>query len=192
VSATIFLEGAASGPDSKEQRIRCREGFHKLLEKCGFNNRMPRLKACGSRDAAFNDFKTAVAAKSPDNFVALWIDSEDPLQDLEASWSHLKRRDPSWKRPAGAEDEQVLFMTTCMETLIVADRDTLKLESRHRHEIQEKLTHATRNCTNAYAKGQPSFKILGELSPAALEPHLPSFVRIQRILDKRLPRRETR
>lgn len=70
-------------------------------------------------------------------------------------------------------------------TRIVADRRTLrthygaklqisalpsleKLESRHRHEIQEQLKHATRNCTNAYAKGQRSFKVLGELSPAAL------------------------
>ena len=202
VNATVFLEGAATGPDSKEQKIRCREGFHKLLYKCGFNDRMPRLKACGSRGAAFADFKTAIAGRTGEAFVALWIDSEEPLQDLDAAWRHLKRRD-RWSRPAGAEDEQVLFMTTCMETWIVADRATLlkhyitlqvsalppleKLESRHRHEIHEKLKHATRNCTNAYTKGTPSFKILGELSPAALEPHLPGFVRARRILNKKLP-----
>ena len=33
VSASIYLEG---GGDSKELHIRCREGFRKLLENCGF------------------------------------------------------------------------------------------------------------------------------------------------------------
>jgi hypothetical protein len=114
----------------------------------------------------------------------------------------LQARD-QWVQPAGAIDEQVLFMTTCMETWFVADRAALKahfkdelqesallplnaLENRHRHDVQNQLIHATRNCSNAYAKGMRSFEILGKLSPDVLAKHLPSFVRVHRILTARL------
>jgi len=121
---------------------------------------------------------------------------------LDAAWQHLKRRD-GWETPAAASDEQVLFMTTCMETWIVTDRMTLAdhygselqksalpalndLESRSRQEVQQKLAHATRNCVNAYAKGRRSFRVLGKLSPTELRKHLPSFRRAVRILEKEL------
>ena len=201
VSATIFLEGAAFGPGSKDQKIRCRKSFHNLLLQCGFEDHMPRLKVCGPRDSAFDDFKTAHAHKSKGDYVAMWIDSEDPLKDLNAAWDHLKVRD-NWTRPSSAQNDQVLFMTTCMETWITADRDAIKkhygarlqssalppllnLETRHRHDVQAKLIHATRNCANAYKKGDRSFDILGKLNPAALD-QLPSFARTRRILNEKL------
>ena len=200
MSAYLYIEGGGTGADSKEVDIRCREGFRKLLENCGFaaQKRMPRLFACGGRDSAFDAFKIAQKTNAAGNFVALWVDSEEPLADLESAWEHLRARD-HWSKPAGAVDEQVLFMTTCMETWFVADRAALKahfkdelqetalpplnvLENRHRHDIQERLTHATRECSNAYAKGRRSFEILGKLSPAVLAEYLPSFVRVRRIL----------
>jgi hypothetical protein len=90
-----------------------------------------------------------------------------------------------------------------METWFVADRSGLEthfgkglqgsalspledLESRHRHDVQDKLMHATRKYSNAYAKGKRSFEILGKLNPAALTRHLPSFVRARRTLNARL------
>jgi hypothetical protein len=202
VSATLYLEGGASGADSKDLQIRCREGFRKLLEKCDYKGRMPRLFACGSRDAAFDDFKIAHEWKGVGDYVAMWIDSEDPLTDLETTWDHLSRRD-DWMQPAAATDDQVLFMTTCMETWVVADRAAMKdhyrdklqdsalpslvnLESRGRHDVQDKLMHATRNCTNAFAKGKRSFEILAKLTPSTLEKRLPSFARARRILDQKL------
>jgi hypothetical protein len=204
VNAYIYIEGGGTGADSKEVDIRCREGFRKLLENCGFGRqrRLPRLFACGGRDSALDAFKTAQRVNVAGHFVALWIDSEAPLADLEAAWKHLWERD-HWPQPAGATDDQVLFMTTCMETWFVADRSALEahfgndlqgsalppledLESRHRHDVQDKLMHATCNCSNAYAKGKRSFEILGKLSPAALAKHLPSFVRARRILNARL------
>ncbi len=202
MSATVYLEGGASGPDSKDLQIRCREGFKKFLEKCGYKGRMPRLFACGPRSAAFDDFKTAFSTRRAGDYVAMWIDSEDPLTDLEATWEHLRRRD-HWIPPAGATDDQVLFMTTCMETLIVADHAALRdhyraklqasalpplidLENRGRHDVQDRLAHATRNCTNPYAKGRRSFEVLGKLTPATLSEHLPSFVRTRRILGQQL------
>lgn len=59
------------------------------------------------------------------------------------------------------------------------------LESRHRHDVQDKLSHATRNCKNAYAKGKRSFEVLATLSPEALSA-LPSFARTIRILKEKL------
>ena len=199
MSANIYLEG---GGDSKELHIRCRAGFRKLLENSGFTGRLPRLTACGGRAAAFNDFQTGHATKSETDYVAMLIDSEEPLADLETAWQHLHLHD-GWVTPTGATDEQVLFMTTCMETWIVTDRTTLAEhygsqlqesalpalqdpESRTRQEVQQKLAHATRNCVNAYAKGKRSFEVLGKLSPTELKKHLPSFRRMLRILGEEL------
>ena len=139
---------------------------------------------------------------SPVGYVALWIDSEDPLADVEKTWEHLRLRD-NWNRPSEAGDEQVLLMTTCMESLIVADRAPMddhykaglqrsalppieNLEERGRRDIQQSLAHATRNCTNAYAKGERSFQILAKLSPVRWRNTCPSFARTRRILDRKL------
>jgi hypothetical protein len=198
VSAHLYVEGG----ESKEDQIRCREGFRKLLEKAGFSGRMPRLSACGGRGSVFDDFKTAYALRKVGDYIAMLVDSEDPVEDLERTWEHLNRRD-QWDKPVGASDEQVLFMTTCMETWIVTDRRALQehyghrlqenalppltnLENRNRHEVHDKLVHASRNCSNAYRKGKRSFELLAKLDPAVLKKHLPSFVRVDRILKAKL------
>ncbi|MBI4580002.1 MAG: DUF4276 family protein [Planctomycetes bacterium] len=190
------------GGDSKQLHTRCREGFRRLLDRCGFCGRMPRLVACGSRSATFGDFKTAHDLSAPGEYVAMLVDSEDAVEDIEQTWNHLKNRD-GWERLEGASDEQVLLMVTCMETRIVADRAVLKshygaglqenalpplinLESRAREDIHTALTHATRDFRNAYTKGKRSFEVLGKLTPATLTQHLPSFQRLRRVLDSRL------
>jgi Domain of unknown function (DUF4276) len=198
VRAHLYIEGG----ESKEDQIRCREGFRKIVEKAGLSGRLPRLSACGGRESVFNDFKSAHARRSESDYIAMLVDSEDPVKDLEKTWGHLKSRD-DWDQPAGAEDEQVLLMTTCMETWIVADRAALRehyghklqenalpalqsLESRNRAEVHDKLVHASRDCPNAYSKGRRSFEVLAKLDPAILKQHLPSFVRVERILKERL------
>jgi hypothetical protein len=60
------------------------------------------------------------------------------------------------------------------------------LEECNRHVVQDALIHATRNCGNAYNKGKRSFEVLGLLDPEMLGQHLPSFVRVRRILDASL------
>ena len=162
--ACIYIEG---GGDSKELRARCREGFRRLLENSGFKGKMPRLVACDSRKAAFDDFVTARADAPPTDFISLWIDSEDPMADIERAWDHLKARD-NWDAPTGSDDEQVLLMVTCMETWIVTARATLEshygqnfqasrlppltgMESRVRASVLDALVRATRNCQNRYA-----------------------------------------
>lgn len=204
MNAFVYVEGGPSGADSKEGTIRCREGFHKLLDRSGFMGRRPRLVPLGGRGAVYDRFVTEHSAKVG-SYVAMWIDSEEPMADIEATWNHLEnvKTVDRWIRPPGADDDQILFMTTCMETWIVADRDALKghygnelqdsalpplvgLELRSRHDVQKQLIHATRNCSNAYSKGKRSFEILAKLTPDTLEEYLPSFVRVRRILGEKL------
>ncbi|MEX1027070.1 MAG: DUF4276 family protein [Candidatus Paceibacterota bacterium] len=201
MSATIFIEGGATGPDSKFLTVRCREGFHKLLAKCDLA-RQPALKACGGRGNTYKLYATAHKYAAAGDYVALLVDSEDPVADIEKPWEHLKQRD-NWDKPANADDDQVLLMTTCMETWIAADREALSshyganlqvnalpalhdMESRDRHAVQDAIAHATRSCKNAYEKGKRSFEVLEQLRPSELRRHLPSFVRCEKILKDKL------
>ena len=196
MSAQIFVEG---GGDTTQLRNRCREGFRKLLENCGFRDRMPRLSAVGSREFAFDRFKTALSDTDNSDFVALLIDSEDSITDVERTWDHLRQRD-GWSKPEGTTDDQVLFMTTSMETWMVADRSTLRnrfardfnenrlpplvdLERRRRDDVLTALERAT---NGRYVKKAISFELLGALDPSVLQQHLPSFRRARRILNEKL------
>lgn len=195
MNAILFIEG---GPDRANNPSGCREAFKKLLINMDLGGRLPRLVACGARHEAFTRFKTALSTRDA-NFVGLWLDSEDPLGDIDDAWAHLGRPDrDGWMKPEGATDDHVLFMTTCMETWIVADRAALRehyvkhlnenalpplqdLEGRHRHAVLAALEKATQNCSNPYCKGKRSFAAFACLNPKALEA-LPSFARVQRIL----------
>ena len=200
MKAKIYIEG---GGTTNALKTRCREGFRRLLEKSGLKKSMPKLVACGSREEAFDKFQHAHGAEGNGHFIALMVDSEEPMKDKEKPWDHLKTSD-GWDRPKNANDHQVLFMTTCMETWIVCDRKALRnhfgqclrenslpalhnLESRSRDEVQKKLTDATRDCGNRkqYAKDKKSFEILGKLDPETLREHLPSFQRCERILKEK-------
>ena len=205
MSAVLYLEGGGSGPNSKELDIRCREGFRRLLENCGFNGRMPRLFACGGRAEVFDTFSIAQTNKRAGEYIGMWIDSEEAMADINSAWNHLQNVTtvPKWVKPVGATDEQVLFMTTCMEAWIVADRAALVehyghdlqesalpalevLEQQPRHDVQLKLARATRNCLSSYKKGKPSYILLGKLLPATLQRFLPSFARARQILNQNL------
>lgn len=194
---TIFIEGGATGPDSKYLQLRCRDAFRKLISKLDLK-RQPSLKVCGGRGNAFKLFKTGHNSSEHGTFVSLLIDSEDTVGDIEKTWRHLKARD-GWSKPFDATDEQVLLMTTCMESWIVTDRPALRahyganlrenalpplqeIEIRDRHDLQDSLARATQGCKNLYEKGKRSFEILAKLDPERLSPHLPSFVRVVRIL----------
>ena len=200
MSSMVLLEGG--DVESSESLGRCREGFRRLLEKCGFSGRMPRLKACGSRQSAYENFVAIYASQSSLDYIALLIDSEDPVANIDETWRHLNQRD-GWQTPPGAQDDQVLLMVTCMETWIVADSQTLNqhfgnplqtsalppldnLEGRSRQDVQDRLERATRDCPSPYTKGPKSFEILGKLNPDVLEQRLPSFRRARRILSDKL------
>lgn len=202
--AYIYIEGGASGPNSKNLTIRCQQAFRTLLDRMGIKGKKLRLKACGGRNSVYDDFCTA-HRMNRGGYVAMWIDSEEPMFNIDQAWKHLAEVTTvsAWTKPQGATDDQVLFMTTCMETWIVADRAALQkhykqelngnplphtnsIESRGRHEIQQALETATKDCRNSYAKGKRSFDILVKLNPVVLKQSLPSFARIIRILEDKL------
>ncbi|MFH0967906.1 MAG: DUF4276 family protein [Methanobacteriota archaeon] len=198
VTVRIFVEG---GGDSKELKSRCREGFRKLLENSGFQGRMPGFVACGGRNKAFDMFCTSTLGDRDQMRSFLLVDSEDPVEGEDYSpessiaWIHLEKRD-KWDRPEGVLNSQVLLMTTCMETWIMADRDAIhaffggnireasllpiyELEKRPRDEVLESLISGTVNCgrNKAYRKGKRSFELLIHLNPKTLQQNLPHFQR---------------
>ena len=200
VRAEIYAEGG--GPPGRVTNIRCREGFTKLIERCGVDSGKFDVIACGGRGDAWNDFQDAHAEADEACYVALLIDSETPLADIEEAWKHLEFGD-GWQKPPDAQDDQVLFMTTCMETWIVADRKTLlehfgenldasalpeldNLEERRRGYLNDRLESATLLCPDPFNKGRNSFQVLGKIDPNVLEEHLPSFRRVRRILRDKL------
>lgn len=202
VSVTIYAEG---GGESKELRTRCREGFRKLLANSGFVGRMPGIVACGSRNNAFERFRTAAQNPSHGTVPILLVDSEDPVTHFDAEgkplpWAHLKSRD-GWDPPAGVEDRQAHLMSTCMETWVMADSETIgkvfgsclqksallplhEIESKPRDEVQGALAHATRNCGRSkYSKGKRSFQLLEQLEANRLKDRLKYFKRLIDVLE---------
>ncbi len=163
---------------------------------------MPKLTASGDRNSAYKGFKSAHASASSQDYIAMLVDSEDPVKDVYSPWAHLVERE-GWNVPPGATDEQVLLMATCMETWIVADGRALaahygqclqrsalpavnNLESKDTKTVQDSLFRATRNCTGPYEKGKKSYELLGQINPAAIDPLLPSFKRARDILVSKL------
>jgi len=199
VKVKLYIEG---GGDRSSLHIRCREGFRKLLERAGFVGRMPSTKACGSRNAAFDDFKTALRTATTGEYSVLLVDSEAPVS--QSPWQHLRSRD-GWERPAHTDEDQAQLMVQCMESWCVADREALRrffgdgfresalpaldgLEARAKDAVQVALANATHDCgpRRGYEKGKRSFELLGQLDPAELRRHLPHFVRLCDVLDARL------
>lgn len=195
--ARIYIEG---GGDAKDLQVRCREAFRKLLERAGFAGRMPRRRACGGRQSTFEDFCTA-HGDSDGEYIALLVDSEDPVADIEQPWEHLRARD-EWQRPDGVTEDQALLMITSMETWVACDRDAIRqrlgpkvretallpvanIEGRARAEVFESLRAATRDCQATYSKGAVAFEVMAMVSPAALAT-TPGFVRVRRVLGNRL------
>ncbi len=190
MNITLYVEG---GGDSKETHARCREGFRKLIERMGFTGRMPRIVACGGRNATFDDFQTALRAST--SFPMFLVDSEAPLESIGDAWRYLEQRD-GWVRPAGAADDHAQLMVACMETWIMADPEALAammgadlrknallpqegLEARTKEEVQNALEQATKACgrERMYRKGRRSFQVLERLNPEALKKKLPHFRR---------------
>lgn len=60
------------------------------------------------------------------------------------------------------------------------------IETKDRHIMQDALAHATRNCTNAYAKNKRSFDALAAVNLVPIEVQLPAFQRMLRILSDKL------
>ena len=138
---------------------------------------MPRIVPCGSREDAYNDFRTAHAAGEA---AMLLVDAERPVT-APGPWQHLNSTD-NWGRPAAATDGQCHLMVQVMESWFLADRTALAsfygqnfraqdlpanpdIERVRKEDVLAGLAQATRN-TKSYKKGVDSFQILEKLDPA--------------------------
>lgn len=187
----LYVEG---GGESAALHGVCREGFRKFLLSAGLAGRMPRIVACGSRDAAYQDFRTAMKDRPPDELPLLVVDSESAVARGVSPWQHLRQRD-SWRRPPGSHDNQAFLMVQRMESWFLADREALAqffgagfkqavipawpdLEAVERQRVYEVLAKATADCRRRYAKGKVSFELLAVVRAGRVEAASPHAARL--------------
>jgi hypothetical protein len=182
VGLQLFVEGGGSG---KDLRSACSQGFTKFLQKAGLGGSMPRVRPCGTRRAAYDDFCLALKCGQP---ALLLVDSEDLVYPAHSDkpWAHLAaRQGDQWARPNGAEDRHCHLMVVFMESWFLADRDTLQeffgqgfhahslpavtssVEGIDKAKIENALKNATKGCKTkaAYSKGLHSFDLLALIDP---------------------------
>ena len=191
--ARIYLEG---GGQSKDLRVRCRRGFRKLLERCGLGGRMPRLVACGGRQEAYD--RLAGQDFGSGEYLALWVDSEQPVKSLNKPWAHVQQHD-RWKKPPGATDDNLLLVVTCLESWLAADPQTLQsyfgsgfrpqalpaVNALERTNAQATLARLEQATARSYSNGKATFDLLARINPQALSA-LPGFRRCRDVLRKNL------
>ena len=199
---TIYVEGGGNG--NRCLTSECRKAFAKFFEKAGFKHRLPTVIPCGRRNAAYDDFCTALKrATRTGDIVFLLVDSEDTIQPafMNNPWDHLLARD-GWKRPAGASIDQVHLMIECMENWFLADKEALEtffgqgfrvrslpsnpnIEAITKPDVLNSLGKASRETQKGeYGKGAHSFKILERIDAKKVLAASPSAQRLIDELDK--------
>ena len=117
----IYIEG---GGDSKDTKAFLRQGFSLFLRDLVLMARQRGIRwqivTCGSRNSAFDAFRTAIR-ENPDSFNVLLVDSEAHVETTP--WLHLRRRN-EWD---GGDllDDHCQLMTQAMEAWFIADVETL-------------------------------------------------------------------
>ncbi len=188
MSVRIYVEGG--GPASYDN---CRKGFSEFFKRIVGDGNMPRVIACGSRDAAYKDFCQALKQHTTQTNVLL-VDSEDEIVDLDC-WVHLTNRD-KWPRPSIAAPDNAYLMVRCMESWFLADKDALvkfygrdfkvnalpnalEIESVSKTDIEHALDQASKPTTKGrYHKVRHGFDILASLDPAKVSRSSPHAKRL--------------
>jgi hypothetical protein len=143
--------------------------------------------ACGSRERAYDRFKTDVAQGKPDSLCVLLVDSEGPVkQDLDAA-AYLQRTD-GWRFPA-LRNWRVFLMVQAMEAWFFADRKTLadyygdgfranalrgserSIEAIAKDDLEPSLVSASRDTMTKgeYKKATHAFELLALIDPGRVE-----------------------
>ena len=188
----VYVEG---GGDSNSLRTRCRQGFSAFLERAGFKGRMPRVIACGGRQAAYDTFKTALEAQES---ALLLIDSEEKVSD-SSPWEHLRKE---FQAPPNAEDAHCHLMVVCMESWFLADKEALAeffgqgfnagalpkredVEAISKDDVYRCLQQASANCKTKtpYGKGEHSFLLLSKVDPEKIASSSPWAARFLKELE---------
>jgi hypothetical protein len=178
----IYVEGGGD-PVSKTKLRKAFNRFLDELQKIASRNRIKwDIIACGSRDTAYDHFRTALG-EYPTAFNVLLVDSEKPVASGVGLWQHLKDRD-SWNCPAGVDESQCFLMVQSMETWLIADLESLQefygqgflpnaiprqadIESIDKVRLMDALSRATINTRSKgeYHKTKHGFDLLGRANP---------------------------
>lgn len=195
MSVHIYVEG---GGDQSRTLTECRKGFRLFFEKIVPTGSRPRVIACGSRKAAFEDFRAAIRHAGAGNSLLL-VDSESPVNPRHGSWQHLKSVD-GWTKPRGATDDEAHLMVQCMESWFLADVELLaeyyeqgfrrnsippnrEIEQAPKRDVARGLRNATRRTQKGeYHKTRQGFEILSRLDPAKVRERSPHAGRLCRVL----------
>lgn len=175
------------------EEVQARSEF---LSRAGLTGRMPKIVASGSRENAYDSFRTAVSETSSNSGTPiLLVDAEGPVTST-GPWDHLYERD-GWVRPQGASDEQCHLMVQCMESWFLADRPSLAgyfgngfresalpgnpaMESISKADVLNGLDQAVRSTSKGrYSKGEHAFRLLAIVDPSmvtAVSPWAMRFV----------------
>jgi Domain of unknown function (DUF4276) len=117
----IYIEG---GGDGKRQKAVLRRGFQQFLVSLRNAARARHFHwdviLCGGRQAAFDDYRTALQSHS-DSVNILLVDAEASVAG--GPWQHLDARD-GWKDP-GVGDRCCHLMVQTVEAWLIADPDAL-------------------------------------------------------------------
>jgi hypothetical protein len=115
IEIRLFVEGDRS----------LKDGLGAFFDTLRTKARKKRIKwnivPCGSRDSAFDQFKTALGTY-PEVFNLLLVDSEGPV--TMSPLQHLQSRD-RWDCK-GIDNDRCHLMVQTMEAWFLADRDALK------------------------------------------------------------------
>ena len=148
-----------------------------LQESAGLKGRCARVVVGGGRKAAYDAFCQLLSESAKGDSVWLLVDAEDAVV-ASSRWEHVRTRvGDGWKCPPGATENHLHLMNQVMETWLLADPAALKevfkarfapaaipawpdLEAVPKLTIYDALKKATGAGTNAYDKGQHSFKVL--------------------------------
>lgn len=183
----IFVEGGDKGVLAGI----CRRSFGRFFENAGLGNRKPRIVACGTRRAAYEDFCHALSRAGEQDVFLLLVDSESALSisSDKDTWEHVKARmGDGWKQPANATPEMLHFMVQCMESWFLADAGSLEkyfgqgfnknalpvgnnIELIDKTKVYAALERAT-SCLKTkrpYSKGEHSFALLERINPYKVE-----------------------
>jgi hypothetical protein len=192
VSVRIYVEG---GGNLGALRSECRRGFAEFFAKFIPRGKQPRIIACGSRNEALDDFRTALR-KYRDERVVLLVDAEAPVATGQTVWTHLNQRD-GWVPPEGATEENTHLMVQCMESWFLADPEALtdyfgqgfqvsalprnpNIEAVAKQEVFRALEAATRQTRTkgTYSKGGHSFALLALIDPTKVRGASPHAERL--------------
>ena len=178
----IYVEG---GGEQRFTLSACREGFATLFAKLVPPGKLPRVIACGSRNAAFDSFKTRVSQRKAGDDALLLVDSEAGVVGGTGVWGHVLGRD-HWVQPPGTSDDDLHLMVQCSEAWLIADPTTLDafygagfrrtalpanpdVEQVAKADVLDGLSRATKTSRRGeYHKTGHGYELLGRLDPGAV------------------------